>query len=197
MSNNIHSICVFCGSNPGARLEYAEAARAMGRLMAKENISLVFGGGSVGLMGTIADEVLACDGRVIGVIPSGLATKEIAHAGLTEQHVVDTMHERKRLMSDRSDAFIAMPGGMGTYEEFCEVLTWNQLGIHTKPCGLLNVRGFYDHFVRFLDHAVEERFLRREHRDIMVVDSDPAGLLTKLRDWRAPTVEKWMDRRET
>lgn len=196
MEKDIRSICVFCGSNPGARPEYAQAARLMGRLFAKQNITLVFGGGSVGLMGIIADEVLACGGKVVGVIPGALATKEIAHANLTEMHVVNSMHERKQLMSDRADAFVAMPGGMGTYEELCEVLTWIQLGIHAKPCGLLNVRGFYDHFTRFLDHAVEERFLRPEHRDILVTDTEPGALLDRLRQWQPPRVEKWMDRRE-
>lgn len=185
-------ICVFCGSSPGLNPAYAEAAREMGRALVNRRLSLVYGGGQVGLMGIIADAVLDAGGEAIGVIPHALNAREIAHHGLSKLHVVDSMHERKALMASLSDAFIAMPGGFGTYEEFFEAVTWTQLGVHRKPCGLLNVGGFYDPVVQFLDRAVMERFIRPEHRAAILVDTDPARLLEALAEARLPEVPKWI-----
>src|SRR3712207_3382260 len=151
-------ICVFCGSNPGANSVYLETAQKVGEFLAQNNIELVYGGGRVGLMGTVADAVLAEGGKVIGIIPDALATREVAHAGLTELHVVSSMHERKAMMADLAEGFIALPGGFGTFEEFCEIITWAQLGIHEKPCGLLNVAGYYNSLESLFDHATSEQF---------------------------------------
>ena len=160
------AICVYCGSSSGRHPEYAEQARAFGTEMAKRGIALVYGGGKVGLMGTVADAVLAGDGKVIGVIPQSLAEREVAHPGLSELHVVESMHERKALMAELSAGFIALPGGFGTLEEFCEVITWSQLGIHAKPCGILNVAGYFDHLIGMFDYAVEHGFREAvRHRD--------------------------------
>jgi uncharacterized protein (TIGR00730 family) len=188
----MQSICVFCGSSVGASPAYAEAARVMGRALVARGCSLVYGGGHVGLMGVLADAVLAAGGEVTGVIPHALNAREIAHAGLTELHVVDSMHERKAMMAAMSDAFIAMPGGFGTYEEFFEAVTWTQLGVHKKPCGLLNVAGFYDPVIAFLDRAVRESFIRPEHRAAVVVDPAPAALLDALERLTLPDVPKWI-----
>jgi uncharacterized protein (TIGR00730 family) len=185
-------VCVFCGSSVGASPAYAEAARVMGRALVARGCSLVYGGGHVGLMGVLADAVLAAGGEVTGVIPHALNAREIAHAGLTELHVVDSMHERKAMMAAMSDAFIAMPGGFGTYEEFFEAVTWTQLGVHKKPCGLLNVAGFYDPVIAFLDRAVRESFIRPEHRAAVVVDPAPAALLDALERLTLPDVPKWI-----
>jgi uncharacterized protein (TIGR00730 family) len=185
-------ICVFCGSNPGVRPAYQTAAQAVGNLLAQRQIGLVYGGGSVGLMGTIADTVLAAGGQVIGVIPEALLAKEVAHAGLTELHVVSSMHQRKALMADLSDGFIALPGGWGTFEELCEVLTWSQLGLHQKPCGLLNVEGYYDALITLFDHAVEEAFLRPAHRSLALESPDPEQLLALMTAYQPPQVNKWM-----
>lgn len=185
-------LCVFCGSNHGMRPEFATAARELGALLAEEGITLVYGGGCVGLMGVVADAVLEQGGDVIGVIPHALDTKELAHTGLTEMHVVDTMHERKALMADLADGFIALPGGLGTFDESFEVLTWAQLGIHTKPCGLLNVSGYFDKLIGFLDHAVEEQFIKPQHRDLILVDADRRRLLERMRAYRSPVTEKWI-----
>ena len=192
-------VCVFCGSSPGGRPSYLSAARAMGTLLAQRGIGLVFGGGSVGLMGAIADAVLAAGGEAVGVIPRALEARELDHRGLTEQHVVGSMHERKKMMSDLADAFVAMPGGMGTLEELAEILTWSQLGLHPrpKPLGLLDVDGYYQPLVSFFDHAVAERFIRAEHRRMVLVDPGPEGLLAKLESYVPPVVEKWIDRGET
>jgi len=189
-------LCVFCGSSPGARPEYREAAEATGRLLAQRRITLVYGGGNVGLMGAVADAALAAGGEVIGVIPRHLESREIAHRGLTELRVVASMHERKALMADLSDAFIALPGGLGTFEEFFEVATWSQLGIHDKPLGLLNVRGYYDLLDQHLARAVEERFVRAEHRSLITLAEDPAALLEKLQSLEPRHVDKWLDRSE-
>jgi uncharacterized protein (TIGR00730 family) len=190
-------ICVFCGSNGGARAAYADAARAVGRAIARRGVGLVYGGGKVGLMGIVADAVLAERGEVIGVIPEALEAREVAHRGLTQLRVVRSMHERKALMADLSDAFIALPGGFGTFEEFCEVITWVQLGLHAKPCGLLNVGGFYAPLLALFDHAVGEGFVRPEHRAIVLEDDDPEALIERLRSYRPPRVEKWIGRGET
>jgi uncharacterized protein (TIGR00730 family) len=190
-------ICVFCGSNGGAGAAYADAARAVGRTIARRGLGLVYGGGKVGLMGVVADTVLAEGGEVIGVIPEALEAREVAHRGLTQLRVVRSMHERKALMADLSDAFIALPGGFGTFEEFCEVITWAQLGLHAKPCGLLNVGGFYAPLLALFDHAVSEGFVRPEHRAIVLEDDDPAALIERLRSYRPPRVEKWIGRGET
>ena len=188
----MRAVCVFCGSNAGARPVYADAAQELGRAVARRGLALIYGGAAVGLMGTIADAALAAGGKVIGVIPTALVEREIAHSGLTEQHHVKSMHERKALMADRSDAFLALPGGAGTLEETFEAWTWAQLGHHQKPVGLLNVDGFFDALLAFLDHQVNERFIRQEHRDMLIVESDPERMLARCASYRPPVVEKWI-----
>lgn len=190
-------ICVFCGSSPGAQPHYAAAASELGRALAVRGLELVYGGGNVGLMGILADATLAAGGRVIGVIPEALRLKEVAHSGLADLRVVGSMHERKAMMNDLADGFIALPGGLGTFEEFFEVLTWAQLGIHAKPCGLLNVRGYYDGLLTFMQHAVAERFLRPEHARLILASDSVADLLAQLEAFRAPALDKWLDRRGT
>ena len=190
-------ICVFCGSSLGSRAEYAEAAVMLGGLLARKKIGLVYGGGNVGLMGVIADAVLEAGGEVIGVIPHSLAQREIEHQGLTQLHVVDSMHTRKAMMADLADAFIAMPGGVGTFEEFFEAVTWTQLGLHRKPCGLLNVAGFYTPLAAFIDQAVSEGFIKPVHRASIVVDDDAERLLDTLASVKLPDVPKWIERDET
>ncbi len=190
-------VCIFCGSNTGARGIYAQAARAVGTALVRRQVGLVFGGGCVGLMGIVADTVLAAGGEVIGVIPEALVAKELAHQGVGDLRVVSSMHERKALMADLADAFVALPGGYGTFEEFCEVVTWAQLGLHRKPCGLLNVGRFYDPLLAFFDHAVVERFVRPEHRALVLQDDDPEGLLERLARFHPPLLEKWIDREMT
>ena len=185
-------VCVFCGSSVGVKAAYADAAREMGRLIAKKGLALVYGGGNVGLMGVIADAALEAGGEVIGVIPLALADREIAHTGLTDLRVVDSMHTRKAKMAELSDAFIAMPGGVGTFEEFFEAITWTQLGLHRKPCGLLNVEGFYTPLERFIDQAVTEGFIRPVHRKAIVMDDNPARLLETLATIDLPNVPKWI-----
>lgn len=191
------SVCVFCGSSPGARASYRVAAERLATAIAKRGLDLVYGGASVGLMGALADAALAAGGRVVGVLPRALDRKEIAHVGLTELHVVDSMHERKARMAERADAFIALPGGIGTLEEWFEVLTWSQLGFHAKPCGLLDVDGYFAPLLALLDRAVHERFVTPEHRSMIVVEDDVERLLGALARWRAPAGEKWIDRDET
>lgn len=193
----IRRICVFCGSNTGSDPVYAEAARGLGHLLAREGIGLVYGGGSVGLMGEIADAVLSSGGEVIGVIPHALWAREVGHRGLTDLRIVDTMHERKALMADLSDAFIALPGGLGTLEEIFEIWTWAQLGLQTKPLGFLDVNGFYAPLMEFLDRAVREQFLREPHRAIAIIDADAEVLLEKFDTWQPSQVEKWITREET
>lgn len=187
-------ICVFCGSNSGLNPVFSEAAEKVGEFFARENIELVYGGGRVGLMGKIADTVLANGGRVIGAIPESLATKEIAHQGLTELHIVNTMHERKALMAELADGFIAMPGGFGTFEEFCEIITWAQLGIHSKPCALLNINGFYDSLIDLFDHSTAQNFIRPEHRGLVLVESEIGKLYRLMKDFKPPFIEKWIDK---
>lgn len=190
-------ICVFCGSNNGLQAVYSEAAQTMGVVLSRRGIGVVYGGGSVGLMRVVADTVIKEGCEVIGVIPEALAIKEVAHQGLKDLRIVGSMHERKALMAELSDAFIALPGGYGTLEEFCEVLTWAQLGLHRKPCGILNVKGFYDPLLSFLDHAVSEGFVREVHRSLILVEQDPERLLDKLIDYQPPALDKWIDRDET
>ena len=185
-------VCVFCGSSPGTRPVYAEAARAMGRLLAERGIGLVYGGGKVGLMGEVADAVLAAGGEVTGVIPRALMEREVGHQGLTTLHVTGTMHERKALMVDLSDGFVALPGGYGTLDELCEALTWSQLGIHARPCGVLNVDGYFDALLVLFDHAVREGFVREAHRRLVLEATAPAALLDAMSQFQPPTTEKWI-----
>ncbi len=188
----IKRICVFCGSNAGRGLVYKAAAVKLGHQLAERGIGLVYGGGRVGLMGTIADAVLARGGEVIGVIPEDLVKKELAHEGLTRLRVVGSMHERKALMERLSDGFVAMPGGFGTLDELCEILTWAQLGLHRKPCGILNAGGYFDLFLRFVDRAVTEGFVRAEHRDLILVSDDPGALLDGLAKRKPANLDKWL-----
>ena len=190
-------VCVYAGSNPGSDPAYADAAQALAQLLAERGIGLVYGGGKVGLMGVLADTALAAGGEVIGVMPQALVDREIGHRGLTELRIVGSMHDRKALMADLSDAFVAVPGGIGTLEELIEVYTWSQLGIHEKPCGVLNVRGYYDALATFLDHAVEEGFLRPQHRAVLSVEADAAELLERFAAYEPPTVRKWLELDET
>jgi uncharacterized protein (TIGR00730 family) len=193
----IRSLCVFCGSNSGNDPTYDNVARDFGVLLAKSNIDLVYGGGHVGLMGIVADAVLAGGGNAIGVIPRMLWDREVGHRNLTELHIVETMHERKAMMASLSDAFVALPGGLGTLEELFEVWTWAQLGIHRKPLGFLDVLGFYAPLLSFLDRAVDAGFLRAQHRSMAIVDVDPAALLRRLSEYEPPVVEKWISAAET
>ena len=193
----IRSLCVFCGSNSGSDPIYANAARDFGVLLAKSDIALVYGGGHVGLMGIVADAVLASGGKAIGVIPRMLWDREVGHRNLTELHIVETMHERKAMMASLSDAFVALPGGLGTLEEIFEVWTWAQLGIHRKPLGFLDVLGFYAPLLSFLDRAVDAGFVRAQHRSMAIVDVDPASLLRRLSEYEPPVVEKWISAAET
>lgn len=192
----MRAVCVYCGSSPGRDPAYAEAARGLGRALAARGLGLVYGGASVGIMGVVADTVLALGGRVTGVIPEALARKEVAHGGLTELLVVSSMHERKTRMAELADAFVALPGGVGTLEEIFEVWTWAQLGLHGKPCGFLNVAGYWDGLIAFLDHAVAERFVKEPHRAMLVVSDEPGELLDRFAAYRAPAVTKWIRKGE-
>jgi uncharacterized protein (TIGR00730 family) len=176
----IKRVCVFCGSSAGARPVYARAAVSLAEGLAGRKIGIVYGGSSAGLMGVLANAALQARGEVIGVIPRSLVAKEAAHPGLSDLRVVESMHQRKALMADLSDAFIAMPGGYGTLDEFCEVLTWNQLGLLSKPCGILNTAGYFDHLLRLFDHAVEEHFLKASTRRVAMSESDPEALIERL-----------------
>ncbi len=190
-------ICVFCGSSAGKAPAYLESAQATGRALARRGLGLVYGGGSVGLMGALADAALAAGGEVVGVIPKALQLRELAHAGLTTLHVVGSMHERKAKMAELAHGFVALPGGIGTLEEFAETLTWAQLGLHARPCGLLDVSGYYEPLIAFVDRAVTEGFLRPEHRKLMVVAQEPDALLDRFEAWEPPPVEKWLDARSS
>jgi uncharacterized protein (TIGR00730 family) len=192
----IKSLCVFCGSSPGFDPVHGEAARALGGALGQAGIDLIYGGGRVGLMGIVADAAMAAGSRAIGVIPKALADLEVAHEGLTELHIVGSMHARKAMMADLSDGFIALSGGIGTFEELFEIWTWGQLGDHAKPVALLNIAGFYDKLTAFLDDVVTAGFLRDAHRAMLMVDRDPAALVAKIRDYRAPVVEKWIGREQ-
>ncbi|HEX7183685.1 MAG TPA: TIGR00730 family Rossman fold protein [Thermoanaerobaculia bacterium] len=190
-------ICVFCGSSPGASPAYAEAAQAMGAALAARGLGLVYGGGNVGLMGVVADAAMAGGGEVIGVIPRALEAREVAHAGITDLRVVGSMHERKALMAELADGFIALPGGIGTLEEWFEIWTWAQLGIHSKPFGLLNAAGYFDSLLTFLDRTVEERFVRTEYRAMVLVGDRPEPLLDRMAAYEPPVIPKWIDRAES
>lgn len=190
-------ICVFAGSSAGVQPEYLAAATELGRVLAEHGIELVYGGARVGLMGAVADAVLADGGRVTGVIPRSLVEREVAHSGLTDLRVVTSMHDRKALMADLADAFIALPGGWGTLDETFEILTWAQLGLHRKPCGLLNVQRYFDQLLSFLDHTMEQGFVRREYSALLAVSERPAALLEALAAQRLPVVEKWIDMAST
>jgi hypothetical protein len=193
----IKALGVYCGSSPGLLPEYKEAAAAFGALLAREGIALVYGGGNVGLMGAAADGALQAGGKVIGVIPHAMVAKELAHRGVTEFYPVDTMHQRKQKMADLADGFVALPGGIGTLEEIFEVLTWNQLHIHQKPCAFLNVAGYYNTLIHFLDHMVQQRFLKQAQLDALIVDSDAASLLARIRAYVPVKSDKWIDRKTT
>jgi uncharacterized protein (TIGR00730 family) len=184
-------VCVYCGSNPGVNGIYAEEARRLGNTLVQYNLELVYGGAEVGLMGEVANAVLKAGGKVIGVLPQAFADK-VSHRGLTELHLADSMHARKQMMFDLSDAFIALPGGFGTIEEFTELLTWAQLGFHAKPCGLMNVCGYYNPFLSFLDHAVSQGFIKQAHREMVFASEEPSALLEHFRSYVAPKTEKWI-----
>lgn len=191
---SLHRVCVFCGTNAGARPPYGVAARELGRVLAEQNIELVYGGASVGIMGELADSVQEHGGHVTGIIPQQLMEKEAAHTGIRDLIVVASMHQRKSQMADMSDGFIALPGGIGTLEGFFEILTWGQLGIHAKPSGILNIEGYFDGLTGFLDHAVQEGFFTQAHRDAILVESTPAKLLDRMRAYAPPEGEKLMGR---
>jgi uncharacterized protein (TIGR00730 family) len=190
-------ICVYCGSSPGKLSEYRGAARMLGHELAARGLGLVYGGASIGVMGAVADAVLEKGGEAIGIIPLALATREVAHSGLNELFVVDSMHERKAKMAELSDGFVALPGGWGTIEEIFEMLTWAQLGFHQKPCGLLNISGYYDHLYTFLEHAIDQRFVREEYRPMIMMEQTAGGLLDRYLQYRAPSVKKWIGPEET
>jgi uncharacterized protein (TIGR00730 family) len=189
----IKRLAVFCGSNPGSRPDYVEGARTLGRLLCERGIGVVYGGSSVGMMAALADAVLDDLGDIIGVIPRMLVEREVAHRTLTDLRIVDSMHERKALIAELSDGFVALPGGIGTLEEFFEIWTWAQLGVHQKPCGLLNVAGYFDPLLAFLDRAVEEKFVRDVHRSMVIVESEPRKLLARFEGYEAPKVVKWIN----
>jgi uncharacterized protein (TIGR00730 family) len=195
--SELRSVTVYCGSNPGADPAFAQRARELARLLANSDIRIVYGGGHVGLMGILADAAMEAGGEVIGVMPQALVDREIGHTGLSDLRVVGSMHERKALMAELADAFIALPGGIGTCEELIEVYTWSQLGIHRKPLGVLNVNGYYDALGAFLDVAVEQRFLRTQQREVLIFDADPETLLTRLADAEPPPLSKWLSEAET
>lgn len=185
-------VCIYCGSRTGNHPAYREAAEQLGRLLVERHLELVFGAGSIGLMGVVADTVLAAGGTVIGVIPKFLSAREILHQTMTETHIVDTMHERKALMEELSDGFIALPGGLGTFEELFEILTWSQLGLHRKNIGLLNVRNYFDPLLSQIDHSISEGFVKPKNRDLFVVSDNPADLLDLLEQHALPEVKRWM-----
>ena len=197
LDTGFHSVCVFCGSSPGANDAYRAQARELGEALATRSLRLVYGGGNVGLMGVLADAALAAGGEVVGVIPRQLVAREVAHMGLSDLRVVQSMHERKALMAELASGFVALPGGLGTLEEFFEIWTWAQLGLHRKPYALLNTAGFFDPLITFLDRLVAERFVRPEHRDVLLVDSEPGRLLDRLAHHQLPLVTKWLDRAAT
>ena len=189
-------IAVFCGSSSGRRPEFLQAATHLGQLLAQQGIGIVYGGASVGLMGAVATAAREAGGEVIGVLPQSLMDRELAHTDLSELHIVGSMHERKATMSDLADAFLALPGGIGTFEELFEVWTWGVLGYHRKPCGLLNINGFYDGLISFLDHVVEDEFLRPVYRDMLLVESSPEAMLEAVRRYTPPSLPKWVQANE-
>jgi uncharacterized protein (TIGR00730 family) len=193
---NIRNICVYCGSSPGNRPDYAASAQLLAKELVQRNTGLVYGGASVGVMGIVASAVLELGGKAIGVMPESLVSKELAHRGLTELHITASMHERKALMVELADGFVALPGGIGTLEEIFETWTWAQLGFHQKPCGLLNVSGFFDKLSEFLDHAVDEQFVKLPHREMLIVESEPAKLLDRFENYLPPAITKWVTKNE-
>jgi uncharacterized protein (TIGR00730 family) len=190
---SIRRLAVFCGSNPGTRPEYVEGARSLGKLLCERGIGVVYGGSSVGLMAALADTMLAERGDIIGVIPRMLVEREVANRALSDLRVVESMHDRKALMAELADGFVALPGGIGTLEEFFEIWTWAQLGMHDKPCALLNVAGYFDPLLEFLDRAVAEKFVREVHRKMVIVESDPVALLSRFEAYEPPRVVKWIN----
>lgn len=193
----INSICIYCGSSPGRLEAYTTAAYELAEALVSRNIRLVYGGAGIGIMGEVANRVLKLGGEVVGVIPKALAHKEVAHDNLTALHVTESMHERKMLMADLADGFIALPGGIGTLEELFEIWTWAQLGFHQKPCGLLNVAGYYDALIEFLDHVQAEQFVKPHHRGMLVVETDPGTLLDRYAQYRPPAIKRWVEKDET
>ena len=193
----INSICVYCGSSPGRIEAYGSAGCALAKSLVSRNIRLVYGGAGIGIMGMVADQVLKLGGQAIGVIPKALAHKEVAHKNLTELHVTQSMHERKMLMAELSDGFIALPGGIGTLEELFEIWTWAQLGFHNKPCGLLNVEGYYDSLIGFLDHVLAEQFVKKDHHAMLIVETNPEALLDHYINYQPPAVRHWVGKDET
>lgn len=193
----MNSLCVFCGSSPGKSPQYLAAARRLGEALAWRRIRLIYGGGRVGIMGEVADSVLASGGEVVGIIPRTLMEREVGHTGLTQLHVVESMHQRKAMMADLSDGFVALPGGIGTMEEFFEVWTWGQLGLHQKPYGLLDVAGYFQPLISFLDHMTEEGFLREGYRDMVLVETDPEALLERLVSFTPLPAPRWIERDQT
>jgi len=194
---SINNICIYCGSSPGRLNAYASAAFSLAESLVSRNIRLVYGGASIGIMGMVADQVLKLGGQVIGVIPKALAHKEVAHHHLTELHVTQSIHERKMLMAELSDGFIALPGGIGTLEELFEIWTWAQLGFHRKPCGLLNVEGYYDSLITFLDHVLAEQFVKKHHHAMLIVEANPDALLDRYVNYQPPAVKHWVGKDET
>lgn len=195
--NQLKSICVYCGSSTGRLEAYASSAKALAESLVKRNIQLVYGGASIGIMGIVADQVLRLGGQAIGVIPKAFAHKEVMHKNLTELHVTQSMHERKMIMAELSDGFIALPGGIGTLEELFEIWTWAQLGFHQKPCGLLNIESYYDSLTHFLDHMSAEQFVKDQHRNMLIVESQPEKLLDQFINYQAPTLTQWVGKDET
>lgn len=194
---SINSLCIYCGSSHGRLDAYALAAFSLAESLVSRNIRLVYGGASIGIMGRVADHVLKLGGEAVGVIPKALAHKEVAHQHLTELHVTQSMHERKMLMAELSDGFIALPGGIGTLEELFEIWTWAQLGFHHKPCGLLNVEGYYDALIKFLDHVRAEQFVKHHHHAMLMVETNPDALLERYVKYRPPAVKHWVGKDET
>jgi len=192
MTNKVKRICVYCGSSAGRVPEYVQAAQQLANELVRNNIGLVYGGASVGVMGQVADAVLAQNGEVIGVIPQALVDKEVSHNGLTQLHVVSSMHERKSMMADLANGFVALPGGLGTLEELFEVLTWQQLGFHQKPVAVLNVNGYYDKLLAFLDHSVTEKFVRQAHREALIVENNATDLVAAMQAYQAKNLDKWI-----
>lgn len=193
----IKKLCIYCGSSTGKNPSYIEGTRRLARILVDNKIDVVYGGASIGVMGALADAVLEYGGAVTGIIPEDLMSKEVAHSRITELKVVASMHERKAAMAEISDGFIALPGGIGTFEELFEILTWAQLGFHRKPVGLLNLNGYFDSLIRFLDHAVDEQFLQSYHRSMLIVESEPDRILERFSTYRSPVMKKWIDREST
>ncbi len=192
----INTICIYCGSSSGRHEKYDSAANALAEALVSRNIKLVYGGADIGLMGVVANQVLNLGGEVIGVIPKALALKEVAHKHLTQLHITESMHERKMMMAELSDGFIALPGGIGTLEELFEIWTWAQLGFHNKPCGLLNINGYYDSLIGFLDHVLAEQFLKKEHHAMLLVETNPNTLLDRYSNYQPPAIRHWVSKDE-